>query len=284
MTYKLMTNPATGQVGLFVENGTTGTWDDPNASRNAPLITPASFLDKIKFHSDLDFLEVAFAGSGNITHASIAGTGIPAKFSTAYGTNAGSDDNIVLTHSLGYEPFALVAVGSNILWPGMPVQIAGAADGGARYAVAYVNTTQLGIYTQATIGGTSLASATLTYSWLVFKNPPAAAGNVMFDFDPATGIVKMGFGKFHSDAPYLQVVSGGSPFNFSQGRTIDLNNGAPKAWLPDGTTKTFVPSALSGSLPHLTYAGVDLGGSSFGSSMGYGGSYTGPSSVLVQAP
>ena len=281
MTYKLMTNPATGQVGLFVENGTTGTWDDPNASRNAPLITPISFLDKIKFHSDLDHFEVAFAGSIAVTHSAVTGVGAAGRSSSGYATGAGTDDNLLVTHSLGYVPFALVAAGSNILWPGMPVL--NTSDGTARYASAYADTTALRVFTSSTAGVTSLSATAVTYSYLVFKNPPAAAGNVMFDFDPATGIVRMGFGKFHSDAPYLQVVSGGSPLGMSNGRTIDLYNGAPKAWRPDGTTYAPVPTGLSEAMPHVSFTGGYS--STFGNTMEYTGSYGGPpTSIQVQAP
>ncbi len=280
--WALMTDPATGRVALFNQNGAVGDQGDPNSTRNLPLNNPGTYLDKIKFHSDLDFLEVAFAGSGPLTHTSIAGIAAAPGLAAAYGTNAGSDDQLLLTHSLGYVPFALVAVGSNILWPGMPVQ--NVSDGGARYASANVDTMTLNIHTQATIGATTLPSATLTYSWLVFKDPPAAAGHILIDFDPTTGITTLGLGKISTDKPYLQVVAGGSPLGFSLGRTIDLNNGAPQAWRPDGTTFAPVPSGLKAYYPSVTYDGVDLGGETLGGSMAYAGSYTGPSSVQVQAP
>jgi hypothetical protein len=278
MAYVMMTDPATGRVALYSENGTSGSAEDPNSTRNLPLNNPASYLNNIKFSTELDFLEVAFAGSGTITHASIAGIAAAAGQAAPFAYDAGSDDNLLLTHSLGYSPFALVALGSNILWPGMPVQVLGDASGGARYATAYVNSTQLRIATTATIGGTTLPSFAATYSYLVFKKPPAASGNILIDFDPATGIVSMGLGKFSSDKPYLQIVSGGSPLGLSMGRTIDLDNGAPKAWRPDGTTFAPVPAGLATYLDHASYGSVS------GSSMAYGGSYAGPSSIQVQAP
>jgi hypothetical protein len=280
MASVFMIDRSTGRACLFTENGTSGDPADPNSTRNLPLNNPVTYLDKVKFHSDLDHFEVAFAGSIGVTHASIAGIGAASRFSNAYGTAAGSDDNLLLTHSLGYVPLFLVANGSNILWPGMPVQ--NNSDGGARYASAYADTSVLRLFTQATIGATTLASVTNTYSYLVFKNPPAGSGSILMDFDPATGITTMGLGKFHSDAPYLQIVPGGSPLGLSNGRTIDLNNGAPKAWRPDGTTLAPVPSGLSAYLQHISY--TTDSGSTYGSSMVYGGSYGGPTSIQVQAP
>jgi hypothetical protein len=96
----------------------------------------------------------------------------------------------------------------------------------------------------------------------------------------------MGLGKFHSDAPYLQVVPGGSPFGLFNDRSIDLHNGAPKAWRPDGTTFAPVPANLKSWLPFNPYGGgASPGGEPFGASMAYNGSYAGPASALqVQAP
>lgn len=280
VNWALMTDPATGRVALFDENGTTGSREDPNSAINAPLNSPASFLDKIRFHSDLDHFEVAFAGSTNVSYSGIAGLAVPSGLSSAFGYDAAAPtDDLLVTHGLGYEPFALVAQGSNIIWPGMPVQ--NTSDGGARYATAKVNTTELRVKTIASIGATALSATTLTYSYLVFKNPPAASGLILIDFDPLTGIVSMGLGKFSSDRPYLQVKPGGSPLGLSNGRTIDLNNGAFKAWRPDGTTYAPVPSMQS----YLIWVAYGTPYTSIlGNPMNYAGSYAGPASIQVQAP
>lgn len=281
MTNKFMADPVTGQCALFTEIGTTGAFDDPTAARNAPLLSPASHLGNLKFHSDLDHFEVAFSGSASIVHAAISAISVPAGQNLAFEWNAASDDQLLFTHSLGYVPFVLVVVGSNILWPGMPVQ---AVTGGARYASAYADTTTVRIATTAAIGATAMPSQATTYSYLVFKDPPAAFGNVLFDFDPGTGIVSMGLGKFSSDRAYLQVVPGGSPFGFAMGRSIDLNNGAPRAWKPDGTTVDAVPTGLKSFLLMQSYDGATIGTPPVGNDMSYGGAYGGPTAIQVQAP
>lgn len=279
MAIVFMTDPSTGRCCLYDENGTTGDANNPNATRNAPLNSPASHLDKIYFHSDFDYLEVHATTTKTISHASVAAGSLPVTQSVKFGWNAASADHLLLAHSLGYAPFALVAVGDNIIWPGMAVQTA--ADGGARYASVYCTTTGVYLYEWASIGASTLAATSLDYDVIIFRDPPAASGSVLVDFDPSTGVVTMGKGKFNSSRNYLQVVSGGTPFGLSLGRTIDLNNGAPRAVRPDGTTFDPVPSTLKLGI----YGGpVQSAPASFGSAMNYGGSYTGPTAIEVQAP
>lgn len=276
-----MTDPVTGRVALFDETGSIGDRADPNSAINGPLNNPLSFLDHIRFHSDLDHFEVDVVGTASLTHASITGIGAGSGLSSAFSYDAGvPDDQTLVTHGLGYPPLALVAVGNNIIWPGMPIQTNG--DGGGRYATAYVDNSNLGIFITATIGASNLVSFTPTYSYLIFKEPPADAGNILIDFDPVTGIVSMGLGKFSSDRPYLQVVPGGSPLGLSAGRTIDLNNGAFKSWNPDGTTYVPQPPGLATYLIRQAY-GTGYA-AVIGSVMDYAGTYAGPTSIQVQAP
>jgi hypothetical protein len=283
MAVVFMPDPATGRVGFYDENGTTGDPDDPDSAINAPLNNPFDYFGSLKLHSDCDMFEVAFSGSVTISHAAVAAIAAPAGFSVAYGADAGADDNLLVTHNLGYPPLCLVAVGDKILCPGMFVQALGDASGGARYATAYADSASLRLATVATIGGTNLPAIDLTYSYLVFKAPPAANGDILFDFDPTTGIVQFGKGKVSTDRKYLQVVPGGSPLGMSFGETIDIANGAPKFWAVDGTTYAPVPADLKSYLTrtayNTTYSAIP------GASMAYDGTATGPSATVeVQAP
>jgi hypothetical protein len=89
----------------------------------------------------------------------------------------------------------------------------------------------------------------------------------------------MAFERFDSSRRYLQVVPGGSPLGLSLGRTIDLNNGAPRAVRPDGTTFDPVPATLTTRIQ-----GNYQPAPAYGASLAYGGSYAGPETVQVQAP
>lgn len=284
MAYILMTDPTTGNVALYLENGTGGLPDDPNASRNAPLNNPVAFLDKIKLSSVLDHFEVAAFGTvTSITHAAIAGVAAPGGLNTPFSWDGTPDTHTVVNHALGYIPFAILAIGSNILWPGMFVQNTG--DGGGRYATPFVDTANLGVYTDASVGATGLAALTPTYSYLVFKNPPAASGSILIDYDGTTGLLTLALNKIRTDKKYLQVTPGGSPLGFSGGgRTIDLDNGAPKAWRPDGTAYAPIPASQAAYLINQDYNGVSYA-PVLGASMAWNGTYTGPpTAIQVQAP
>lgn len=278
MAKVFMTDRSNGRCALYDENGTTGNPDDPNASRNAPLNSPVTHLDKVYFHSDFDYLEVSHSATATVSHASVTATTPPAGQAAGFGWNSAQADHLLLTHSLGYVPFALVARGDNILWPGTPVQTD--ANGGARYVTAYCTSTGVYLYEWASIGSSTLAATSLSYQVLVFRAPPAASGDILVDRDAATDVVEMGFGKFQSDRRYLQVVSGGTPLGFSLGRTIDLNNGAPRFVRPDGTTHDPVPAALKLGLTGLTF----FSGGIYGAAMTYNGSFTGAGAIEVQAP
>lgn len=276
MTVVFMTNPANGDCALFDEAPGGGAFDDVNSLRNRPLNDPTNWLANLYFHSQLDNLEVAFDQTTSVTHASVPAAstgGDQVTMQSGVKFNAASSDNLLVQHNLGYIPDCLVARGNNALWPGFPVQVS--SGGRGRYAVVYATTTQIRLYTWASASvSSSLSSTTLAYRTLVFRKPPAAAGNVVIDVEG--GHVQMGRGRFDSERAYLQVVPGGTPFGLFTARPGDLANGAPRIYRPDGTSFDPVPSDMKGRLVTAT---------SFGSAaMNYDGSYAAPASIAVQAP
>lgn len=268
--------PQDGVVAFYAEASGGGAMDDIDAPRNRPAKTPASWLPNIRLHSDLDYLEVSHSGTTNINHAAVSAGSLPPGSSIAFGWNTSSTNHLLATHNLGYEVFALVSMGTNILYPGMPVQVQ--SDGGARYVTVYSTTTELRLHEYASIGSSSLAATSKSYNYLVFKDPPAPTGRELFEFDQTTGFWNIGRGKINTGRRYLSVVPGGSPLSLCTGRTIDLSNGAPRAVLADGTQYNPVPSSLSLALerPNASYV--------YGGSMAYNGSFTGSATIQVQAP
>lgn len=278
-----MNDPATGRFALYDEAPGGGDVTNPNSMRNRPLNSPQDWLPNIYFHSDFNYLEVA---SGPITisvsHTAVTPGTKPPEATINFGWVSSVTDRLLFTHNLGYTPTVMCALGNNILWPGMPVQ--STSGSGQRFATVYSTTTQVRMKEFAATGTTALPAATLSYTLLVFANPPSTSGNILYDFDPLTGVTQMGRGKFNSSRRYLQVVSGGTPFGVSYGgKTIDLQNGAPRAVRPDGTTFNPVPSDLGLALPRVGLNGTNYG-VQYGGSMGYTGSYTGPGNIQVQAP
>ena len=283
MAFIFMTDRVAGRVAFFQENGTTGDVDDPDATRNLPLSDPGNHLDKLRFHSDLDYLEVSHGPTDvTISHAAVSAGSGPA---TGVGLNnvlfygGVSADHLLLTHSLGYVPDFLVIANGDTVYGGTPVQRL--SDGRTRHVAAYATTTQIRLAERAVRTSSSMAAVDVTYTVIVFRRPPDPSGAILIDRDPDTGVVKMGFDKFNSSRRYLQVVAGGTPYGFTQGRTVDLKNGAPRLVDPDGTITDIVPS---GTAMYFASTAEPGGSISYGSSQAYNGSFTGSPGILFKVP
>src|SRR5690606_11531388 len=95
----------------------------------------------------------------------------------------------------------------------------------------------------------TLAAASRDYQVIVFRQPVADSAYLV-DFEPSTGRVIMGLGKFDSSLKALrQAGDDDSPFDIALGPTIDIKNGAMRSVLPDGTvfTETNYDGSFSGS-------------------------------------
>lgn len=270
-------------IALFREAGTGGDEWNIDADRNRPAKDPAQWLANILFHSGLDYMEVEAAGSATINHSSVSTTGGNAERmtrSTNFSWRRGVATHTLANHGLGYEPFALVAWGNNLLWPGMPVQTAGI---GGRFVSPFVTTNLLRVREWSSISG-NLSSVSRTYTYFIIRRPRSFADNLLWGVDPDTGVVTMAGGKFQSDRRYLQIVSGGTPFGLALGRTIDLNNGAARAYRASGTYFEPVPSDLR--VRYIFGVGLGVSGAPvvWGDTKNYKGDYGGPDFIEVQAP
>lgn len=291
-------DPVSGKCALFDEPDTGGLPDDIHASRNGPLLDPASHLDKVYFHTDLDNLEVESDSTVTISHALVpagsnggvsAGGGVSGSggdnTQSALAWGGTTADNLLVTHGLGYVPDFMVVVGNNTLFPGMPVQTF--VDGRGRYVSAYATASAIRLYEWTSVAGVAMPAQNITYRVLVFRQQREPSGNLLFDFDPATGIVQMANGRFQSDRRYLQVVPGGSPFGVSLGRQLDLDNGAPRFSFADGTHFDPVPVGQASRFSAVYNHGsgsTTWTNPTWGASMAYEGTYSVPEILQVQAP
>lgn len=274
-----MTDPNTGRCALFDEPVPTGDPTDPNSARNAPLNNVATNLQHIYFHSDLDPMEVAIdTGPITVSHGTIPAVPVPGQDSSAvqsgqtYGGYTAS--SVVYTHNLGYIPDVLAIVDDDILSPAYPIQ--SASDGRCRFVSFEATATQILIHEIAMQTGNPLSGITVDYTFLILSPPPSPSGNILMDFNPATGIVTMGRGKFSSDRKYLQIVSGGSPFALPTGKTVDLNNGTFRSISASGLARDIVPTTFAISMGALN--------AEYGPSGNYKGTFTGEPVIQVQAP
>ncbi len=269
---------AEGVVACFDEPNTIGDKLDIDAPRNAPAKSPHLYLNLVHFHSSFDFMEVVVGPTVvPINHAAVAAASAPAGATIAFGWNAATGNHLLVSHGLGYVPHAMVVHEGNLLWPGMPVQVQG--DGGVRYASVYVTASEVRLFEYASVGPSTLEASTQNYTVLVFRQPfPPAPGAKLFEYNSGTGEVKLARDRIRSSRRYLQVAPGGSPFGIALGRTIDLNNGAVRAFRPNGTYSEPVPSIQVGLSRPQGFSTV------YGAPMVYGGSYAGSTSIQVQAP
>ncbi|MEO9227440.1 MAG: hypothetical protein ABI216_00610 [Devosia sp.] len=264
--------PTIGVVAIFEEASGGGVWKDPSAPRNEPAVDPEGNLDKVKFSTLLDNLEVYSDDIVTISHTSGGTTG-GSDGQNQVSWNQGAAEWTLKTHSLGYVPLVLIAQSTKAIYPGLPVQQG--TGGAARYVYPYVDTTTVKLHEVRSSSGSALSALSIDYRVIVFLAPRDASGSKLWDFDPSTGILKLGFDRFSSDRSYLQVVAGGSPFGVFGGRTADLNNGAPRFALPDGTHYDPIPSNMQARIDTRT---------GYGSSMAYGGSFAPTDVFQVQAP
>lgn len=279
MAIVFMTDPVTGRCALYDEPTTSGDPADPNSARNAPLNNPAANLASLYYHSDYDPMEVGLGPTTvGITHATIpagSGSGGAATVNNGQVYGGYTADHLLVTHGLGYVPDFFLISGSNVIHPGYPIQF-DSADGRSRCVTAYANANQIRLYEFGIQTSNPLPGLTVNYTVMVLKAPPAPVGNVLLDFDPTTGIVKMARDKFSSDRRYLQIVAGGSPFAFPLGRTIDLANGTFRSVA--GAIRDVVPATF-----RIAF-GSAVVGYVYGPDGNYNGSFTGEPTIQVQAP
>lgn len=284
--WAFMIDPVTNNIGLYdepVPAATAADYEDANSPCNAPLNDPEAYLPYVYWHILMDNLEVAFDEAVSISHSAI-GSGVDvfdpsAAVQNVYDVDPTTIDHDVLTHGLGYEPLVLVAFGDDILTPGYPVQYPVTTNGSVRYVCPFVTATKVYLREFRSRGSAGLAAINLNYRIIVFRQQRPAAGSVppvLVDFDPATGLLTLGDGRWRNDRRYLQVVAGGTPFGLALGRTMDAANGAPRFVAPDGTVFDPVPASVCQRFTN--------GNPAWGDPMIYDGAFSGGGAVQVQAP
>lgn len=235
MAYVLQTDPATGRVAVFLENGTTGEADDPNAVRNAPLNNPNAHISKIRFHSDWDYYQVHSITSVPVTHALVAGTSTVVgnhPTLTRYGQFAKTTINLV-AHGLGYVPAYMIVSSGCLIGPSSILQV---ASGYRRFVSPFATSSHISLYDVGGSTNVDLPSMNKTYEVIVFR-APIEDSPYLFDYDPTADELILGRGKFRGALKALRVAGVGDvgPFDIPLGRTVDIKNGNGRTVLADGT-------------------------------------------------
>lgn len=255
---------ALGIVSVIEDAAGGGVKTDPNAPRNAPAITPASYLDKVLFHIGFDYYRVFASGTTTINHASVAGvTGnrdAPPASVVSLGNMAIQVNgqtvvttHTLYTHNLGYVPRFFVAFNSQMIPPGIPIQQDDLFRD--RYVSAYATTSIIGLKDIGHSTDSALSAASRDYQFLVFETVAPNPALPLMSGGP--GYVQMGRGMIDTTKRMLRVaVAGDSPFGIALGPTADYNNGGMRVYTPAGVA-------------------INTGG--------YGGSFGAPAAISVGA-
>lgn len=200
----------------------------------AAITNPKANLKQVYFHSDLDYLIIAYDRSMKLT--------LPARNyppGTAY--------HYFPSHNLGFLPFGVLVVGNSMIPTGEPIQGSSSA---ARHAALGVDTTR--IWLRECWNYSSLPAITMTFRAILFKPAPVGAVSHMAYEGP--DFVAYGRGKFDTRNNYLKSSPSSPDFWMTRGRTIDTTYGGYRGVRPNGTRRQF--NSYTGSFTGSGFFGV----------------------------
>lgn len=218
---------------------------ETNGPNEGPLHEPLEHLSATYYHSDFDYLEVAFRGSRAVSHASRAHSG----YATNSGTVAGVTVDVqpsswrsspvvathtLYTHNLGYAPFVLVRLGNEIITPGYAVQVDN--DNGVRLLTVIVTTTQVLLRETVWTWSGTLAALSRTYDIIGIAKGEESAPTTLIEL--GAGYATLGGARIDSSRRYLRAaISGEDQFRVANGKTADAANGVVRTITPLGTAR-----------------------------------------------
>lgn len=224
-------------VACYDETPGGGDPQDINAPRNAPALDPASYLDKITWHSSLFQYEIAYGPTVvTVNHPAVAGIVVyhgviwnagsfssttPAGVAFAVAGQVVTTDHLLVTHGLGYVPKVMVVYNGSMLSMGQVVQISGQTS---RTVTIYATSSGVYLREVAISSDVSLPATSLNYTVLIFRNPTPNPLKKLFQY--AVSGLSLAKGIVDSSKKYLRRTGvGDSPFSLNLGPTIDAENG-----------------------------------------------------------
>lgn len=207
---KLKADGTTGKVAVYTVEDT--------AIDDAPFTAPLSNLDRVEFHSDLDYLAISSIQTGTLS--------LP----TRTGTTAGTYRHNLFTHGLGYQPLVM---GHLVSFEGYNTPLLGTTpirtpiDRVLPTTQADIRTVQLGadatnvyLHEYMLLVSTSLTYPAVDLNWRIMvttRNMDSSTGNDNTASHPSNlyisgSRVVFGRGKFDTDRSHIKKVStGGFP-------------------------------------------------------------------------
>lgn len=221
--------PDRGVVACFNEPNQSGSIDDWNAPRNAPIKDPLNNIQNVVWHSDFFQYELAVPiQTITITHQALAT--MSKTFSYGYTITFHGDmvgrDIILYNHNLGYTPLAFVLVDGKTLVPNTLIQFAQLGQGGySRNITSYSDNNSVGIREVVYSGTSPAPSISKTYQVMIFREPLADFSAPLFGKND-DGVVSLAHNKVRTDRQYVRQIEGSeSGFVIDLDETVDISNG-----------------------------------------------------------
>lgn len=218
-------------------------WKTPaSGDKFGPYKRPADFMDLVLFCSDWDYYAEHSRTLVSLTHQNVPGLTVTDGLgfgggAAVYVGQTLQEQQVLVTHNLGYPPRFWIAQDDRVLPSGMNVQN---LSDRARFMSFYATATQIVAVNIGTSSSVALPAFTASYDTVVFKRVAAAdvlPGLPLFWAKRARAI--MGRGKIDTDIKTVRIGAGtDTPFYIPLGRNVDLNAGASRVVLPNGPTIT----------------------------------------------
>lgn len=221
MTKKLFANGANGDVAVY-EGGYEAAFTNPLAN-----------LDKVYFHSALDYVGVDRIYTGVISHPARTASATDDKYlaSNKRPLTGTQEWTLLSFPNAGYIPQAVLVVNGEQLPGAAPIQRNGPAS--ARYAILRMTNTAAILHERWHTFNDSIAALNITYTLYIFTGPIAQAGNKTLYISPNQMIASRG--KLDTAYRYIRSKATSPDFRLIRGATADVSGGGLRMVTPAGT-------------------------------------------------
>lgn len=221
MPKKLFANGVSGDVAIY-EGG-----------HEAAFTSPLANLDKVYFHSSLDYVGVAHIYNGVISHPARAASAESDKYlvNNKRPLNGTQEWPLLSFPNAGYVPHGILVVNGEQMPGAAPVQRNGAAS--SRYIMLRMTQTSAILREHWHTFNDSLAALNVTYSLYVFTGPIAQSGDKTLLITPTQMIASRG--KLNTSYRYIRSVAANPDFRLIRGPVADVRGGGLRIVTPAGT-------------------------------------------------
>lgn len=221
MPKKLFANGISGNVAIY-EGGF-----------EAAFTSPLANLDKVFFHSSLDYVGVSHIYTGVISHPLREASAQADKYlnNNKKPLNGTQEWTLLNFADAGYAPHGILVVNGEQMPGAAPIQKVGNAS--ARYIMLRVTNTAAVLREHWHTFNDSLPATNISYTLYLFTGPIAQSGNDTLKITPNQMVASRG--KLNTLYRYIRSVVASPAFRLIKGATADVQGGGLRIVTPAGT-------------------------------------------------